>query len=336
MPSYSRSEARAWAREKMQGVGNVVIPTMTGDFAALNEAAARHDIEKTVEHGFVGTLACSEVAITLAEYQRFVQVSVEQAAGRIFVVHHAVFNTLQENIVAARMAADAGAELVLLGYPPYFYPRSLDEIYAYTRAFCDATDLAVMLFPIPTWGFSRLDAADMPMPLLRRLVDDCPNVVSIKAEGGMPHLMAPIEVWREFHNEVVISFPMEHEFIPLAQVIDVPFCGTNFSAYFGPTLPRIYNLIRAGKMAEATAEYYRIDPARKAFASVPQAGNGLINRMMWKYEAWLQGYNGGPLRHPTARVYQRDMLALRRGQEAAGLNPTTEPDDLFFIGRNPA
>lgn len=151
----------------------------------------------------------------------------------------------------------------------------------------------------------------------------------------MPHIMGPIEVHRAFHDEVVISFPMEHEFIPLAQIIDVPFCGTNFSAFFGPVLPRIFDLIRARRFAEATAEFYRIDPARKAFASVPQAGNGLINRMMWKYEGWLQGHNGGPLRHPTARVYQRDMVALRRGQELAGLNPTTDPDEAFFIGRNP-
>ena len=69
---------------------------------------------------------------------------------------------------------------------------------------------------------------------------------------------------------------------------------------------------------------------------MPQAGNGLINRMMWKYESWLQGYNGGPLRHPTARLYQRDMIALRRGQEASGLTPTSDPDEAFFTGRNPA
>lgn len=335
MPSYTRSEARIWAREKMLGVANVIVPTMTNDFAALNEKAARHDIRTTIEHGFVGTLACSEVAVTMAEYQRFVQVMVEEAAGRIFVVHHAVFNTLEDNIAAAKLAEAAGAELILLGYPPYFFPKSLDDIYAYTKAFCDATNLAVMLFPIPTWGFSRLSPTDMPIELLRRLVDDCPNVVSIKAEGGAPFIMGAIEAHREFADEVVISYPLEHEFVPLAQLVDVPFCGTNFSAYFGPWLPRVFNLIREKRFAEATAEFHRVDPARRAFAGVPQAGNGLINRMMWKYEAWLQGYNGGPLRHPTARVYQRDMTALRRGQEAAGLNPTSDADELFFIGRNP-
>lgn len=336
MPVYAPNEARAWAREKLIGVANVVIPTMTADFSTINEQAARHDVEKTIEHGFVGTLACSEVAMTLDEYARFVDAMADQAAGRIAIVHHAVFNTLADNIEAAQRAAKAGADLVLLGYPPYFYPKSLDDVYAYTKAFCDATDLAVMLFPIPTWGFGRLSPIDMPIDLLRRLVDDCPNVVSIKAEGGMPNIMGAIDVHRAFHEEVVISFPMEHEFIPLAQLMDVPFCGTNFSAFFGPVLPRIFTQLRQGRYDEATAEFYRIDPARKAFASVPQAGNGLINRMMWKYEGWLQGYNGGPLRHPTARVYQRDMVALRHGQKAAGLNPTSDPDEQFFIGRNPA
>jgi 4-hydroxy-tetrahydrodipicolinate synthase len=48
MPSYTKSEARAWAREKMLGVANVTIPTMTNDFAGLNEKAARHDIETTI------------------------------------------------------------------------------------------------------------------------------------------------------------------------------------------------------------------------------------------------------------------------------------------------
>ncbi|EZP74545.1 Dihydrodipicolinate synthetase [Sphingomonas paucimobilis] len=335
MLSYNRNDARAWAREKLVGVANVVMPTMTSDFTRLNEAAARHDVETSIQHGFTATLACSEVVITMDEYEQFVRVMVDQAAGRIITVHHAVFNSLEENIEAVKRAERAGAELVLLGYPPYFYPKSMEEVYAYTKAFCDATDMAVMLFPIPTWGFSHLDPADIPVPTLRRLVDDCPNIVAIKAEGGAPLIMAPIEVHRAFHEEVVISFPIEHEFIPLSQIIPVPFCGTNYSAYFGPMLPRIFNLVQERRFDEATALYYSMDAARKAFGSVPMGGGGLLNRMLWKYQGWLQGYNGGPLRHPTARVYTREMTVLRRGLEAAGLNPTTDLDEAFFVGRNP-
>jgi len=336
MPSYTKAEAREWAREKLFGVANVVIPTMTSDFKSLNEKAIRHDVETTINHGFVGTLACSEVAITLDEYDEMVRIMADQSAGRIVIVHHAVFNTLEDNIEAAKRAQDSGADLVLLGYPPYFFPKSMEEVYEYSKAFCDATDLAVMLFPIPTWGFTRLDPLDITVPVLRRLIDECPNVVAIKAENNAPHIMGPIAIHREFHEDVVISYPMEHEYVPLAQLIDVPFCGTNYSAYYGPILPQVFKMIQEGRIEDATNTFFKLEAARKAFTSVPQAGNGLINRMMWKYEGWLQGYNGGPLRHPTARVYQRDMVALRKGQEASGLNPTSDPDEAFFVGRNPA
>lgn len=336
MANYSRKEAREWGRQHLIGVANVTIPTVTSDFKRLNEKAIRHDVELSINHGFVGTLACSEIAITLDQYGQFCEIMADQSRGRIIVVHHAVFNTLEDNIEAVKLAEAAGAELVLLGYPPCFYPSSYEDVYAYTKALCDATNLAVMLFPVPSWGFSRLHPADMPIPLLRRLVDDCPNVAAIKAEGGMPYIMSAIEVHRAFHKEVVISSPLEYEYVPLAQVIPIPFCGTNYSAYYGPWLPRIHKLIQEGNYEEATQIWYRLDPARKAFGNVPMASNGLINRMMWKYQSWLQGYNGGPIPHPTPRVYARDMVILRRGQEAAGLNPTSDPDEAFFVGRNPA
>jgi len=336
MPVYTKSEARDWARQKLVGVANVTIPTMTSDFKSLNEKAIRHDVETSIGHGFIGSLACSEVAVTLEEYGRFCKIMVDQAQGRMLTIHHAAFNTLEDNIEAVKVAEKAGAEFVLLCYPAYFYPQSLDDVYAYTKAFCDATDLAVMLFPVPTWGFSRLHPADMPVPLLRRLVDDCPNIVAIKAEGGMPNIMAQIEVHREFHQEVVISSPLEYDVVPLAQLMPIQFSGTNYSSYFGSWLPRVHALLQQGKFDEATQEWYRIDPARKAVASIGFGGMGLLNRMLWKYHGWLQGYNGGPLRGPTARLYKKDMEVLRRGLERAGLNPTSDPDEAFFIGRNPA
>lgn len=335
MPSYTKTEARAWARETLVGVANVTTPTMSNDFKSLNEKAIRHDVETAIGHGFMGSLACSEVAMTLEEYGRFCEIMVDQAQGRMLTIHHAAFNTLEDNIEAVKVAEKAGAEFVLLCYPPYFYPTSLEEIYDYTKAFCDATDLPVMLFPVPTWGFGRLHPADIPVPILRRLVDDCPNIVAIKAEGGNPFTMSQIEVHREFHEEVVISSPIEFEMIPLAQLMPIQFCGTNYSSYFGDWLPKVHALLQEGKFDEATQEWYRIHEARKAVLEVGFGGQGLLNRMLWKYHGWLQGYNGGPLRGPTARVHRKDMVKLRRGLELAGLNPTSDADEDFFVGRNP-
>lgn len=335
MARYKRGEAREWAREMLNGVANVTIPTMTANFRDLNEKAIRHDVELSIEHGFVGTLACSEVAISIEQYGRFLAIMADQAAGRSIIVHHAVFNCLEDNLEALKLAEAGGAELVLLSYPPYFYPTSYEDVYRYSKAICDATDLAVMLFPLPAWGFQRLHPADIPVEVLRRLVDDCPNVGAIKAEGGMPHFMSAIEVHRHFHKDVVISSPLDFEYVPLAQVIPIQFSGTNYTSFYGPIMPQVHKLLAAGDYEEATRIWYQLEPARKAFLGQGVAANGLINRMIWKYEGWLQGYNGGPLPHPTQRVHGHQMKALRAGLIAAGLNPTSDPDEAFFVGRFP-
>jgi 4-hydroxy-tetrahydrodipicolinate synthase len=58
--------------------------------------------------------------------------------------------------------------------------------------------------------------------------------------------------------------------------------------------------------------------------------------MAWKYQAWLTGFNGGPLRMPTPRLVGPQMVQFRQAAEAAGILATTEPDEAFFVGRNPA
>jgi 4-hydroxy-tetrahydrodipicolinate synthase len=65
-------------------------------------------------------------------------------------------------------------------------------------------------------------------------------------------------------------------------------------------------------------------------------GTTVLNRTMWKYQDWLAGYNGGPLRHPAMRIPDRLMKSLRAGLEAAGLPVTNLPDREFQVGRNPS
>ena len=181
MPSYRKNEARDWAWQHLKGCANVIIPSYTADLKGLNERGIRHDVRKSLEHGFAGTLLVSETALTLPEYGQFFEWSNDESKGRLKLVLHASFNTLEENIEAAKIAEANGGELVLLSYPANFYPESLEEVYAYTKAFCDATNLAILLFPVPLWGFSRLHASDIPAAVIRKLLDHCPNIVAIKA-----------------------------------------------------------------------------------------------------------------------------------------------------------
>lgn len=336
---FSKAEARAWARENMRGVANVVTPTFTSDLAGVNEAATRHDIRLEIEFGFCGALMVSEVAVTLEEYAEFVATAADEAQGQLLLIHHASFNSLEDNISAAQLSQTRGANLALLGYPPTFYPESADDIFNYTKAFCDATELGVILFPVPLWGFERIHpSAGFGPALIERLLAACPNIVAIKAEGGMPSIGGFVDVYNRFADEVIVIEPIEGNGLPLATLLDLQFMGTSNYEYFGPTIPRIFAQIRAGNTNAAMDEYWKIFPGRQASmqAMAVLAGSNFLHRMLWKYQGWLQGFNGGPLRAPSMRLVDRQMKALRQGLIASGFELDDEPDAAFFVGRNPA
>ena len=104
MASYTRVEAREWARERLIGAINCTIPSFSSDLKRINERAIRHDTRLAIEHGFMGSLAVSEVSITLPEYLDFMRIMKDEAGDRLVVTHHASWNTLEENIEALKGA----------------------------------------------------------------------------------------------------------------------------------------------------------------------------------------------------------------------------------------
>lgn len=338
MIRYQRHEARDWARENMHGLANVVIPSYTRDLKALNEQGIRHDIRKVIEYGFWGTLLVSEVAITLDEYRQFVRWAYEEAAGRIVLIHHALFNTLEENIEAAQIAEREGCELALLGYPSNFYATTDHDIYDYTRRFCDATRLGVILFPVPHWGFERVHPAGMDPELVKRMIRDIPNIVCIKAESGMPTPGGFVQTWKNHAHEVVVTCPVEADALPFAGLVPLQFMGTSNYEFYGDLMPRMFRLVRDGRFDDMMQLYWQIHPARTVYRSIGMTyqGAGVLHRMVWKYQAWLQGFNGGPLRQPTMKIRDVHMRQLREALKRCGLHPTEEPDSAFFVGRHPA
>lgn len=338
MPNYQRKDARAWAREHLVGCSAVTIPSYSADLKRLNEQAIRHDVARVVELGFTYTLLCTEVTITPEENAQFTAWARDTAGDRLGLFFHAGFGTLAENIEAVGLAGRAGADIVLLSYPSNFWPTTEQEIYDYTRAFCDATELAVMLFPIPLWGFERVHPAGMSNELIRRLLEDCPNVVAIKAEQGFPHVGGLIETYHRFRDEVVISCPIESDVIPLMSLMQLQFSGTSYTQWMSDYFPNAFDLARNGRWDEAMQLYWQVQPARAAVSAATGAympGANFINRTHWKYMDWLAGFNGGPLRAPAQRIPDRWMKTLRQGLAASNLPVTADPDSAFMVGRFP-
>lgn len=338
MAQYTKQEARAWAREHLKGCSGVTLPSYSRDLKRLNERAIRHDIELTMKLGFTYTLLCTEVAISADENVRFTQWARDTAGDRLGLFFHAAWGTLADNIEAVKLAERAGADLVLLSYPPQFWPTTEQEIYDYTRAFCEATQLGVMLFPIPLWGFERVHPAGMSVELVRRLLDDIPNIVAIKAEQGFPLFAGVAQMWHHFSERVVISCPIEGDAIPLMRFMPLQFSGTSNTQWMSDYYPRAFALARAGKWEDVMKLFWKVHPARLAGGAVQAnsvPGTSVINRTAWKYQDWLAGFNGGALRAPATRIPDRFMNQLRKALKDSGLPVTSDPDTAFLVGRHP-
>jgi 4-hydroxy-tetrahydrodipicolinate synthase len=100
-------------------------------------------------------------------------------------------------------------------------------------------------------------------------------------------------------------------------------------------MPHIFGLLQKQNYDEATRLYWQIYPAFHANGAGSSPAAHFILRMVWKFQGWLNGFNGGPLRQPTMRIHEPQMNTLRQGLIKSGLKPTELPNEDFFVGRNP-
>ena len=336
---YRKHEAKDWAREHMKGVCNVVMPTFMRDIHALNERAIRHDVRREIELGFWGALVVSECGTTKDEYKRFLEMVVDEARGKLRVVVQGSFDTIDEVIEICRHAESVGADALLLSYAPTFYPADDNDIFEYTTRVMDSTSLAIILFAVHQWNFDRVHPGALSPELASRLAD-APNAVAIKCEGGPPGNGSLVEILNACGDRLLISDPREYSSPAWVKFFGMQWMGTSNFEYFGDNVPRYFNLMHQGKWKEAMEIYWRIHPARTArLADMASfAGANFIHRFSWKYQGWLNGFNGGPLRMPVMRLSDGGTRRLRDAAVRSKLIPESERGRLddFYRGRNPA
>lgn len=339
MAEYARSEAREWAMENMTGVCGCLLPTLSSSLRSVNEKAIRHDVKLSADFGYWGTLLVPECGTTLDEMREVIEISVDEAGKTgLRTMLLASFSTLDDSREMIGFAEASGVDMVMTSYPISFRPKSERDIYDYTRALCEASDLGVMLFAIHHWDFERFHPSGFSPQLIEDLIQDCETVVSIKNEVGRPGVGGQAEVFARFKDRVVVSDPFEENAPAWVDTYGMKFLGTANYEYMGRELVQYFNLLQDGDFDGAMKLYWQLAPARMASKNLTvqtMAGTNLVHRLMWKYKAWLNGFNGGPIRPPQARLTQSQMSTLRSGLSQSGITPAAGTDDDFFIGRNP-
>jgi dihydrodipicolinate synthase/N-acetylneuraminate lyase len=334
---YSRRDAKDWARAHMRGVCNVVMPTFTGDLRRLNLEAIGHDLRRSGELGFWGSLLASECGATHDEMKAFIRFAEDQAPKGHHLVLHGSFDTRDDIIEMCRYAQDHGCVAVLLSFPLTFYPQTSDDIVAYVEAVSRGTDLGIIVFAIGFWGFRRLHPSAFPPDALVKIAR-LDTAIALKYECGHPGTGGMVEVQKLLGRDMVITDPFEHNSPAWVDSYGMQWMGTSYYNYFSDRVPRYFRLMQEGRWPEAMEIYWALQPAREAFQTLRSTlmGAGLVHRLAWKYMDWLNGFNGGPIRMPHMRLNGHQMRLLRDGAVRSGLDITQDDDAHFFVGRHPA
>jgi len=336
---YEPGDARSWALATLEGCCGCVMPTFTADVRGLNEAAIRHDVAREKALGMSAILIVSEGGTTPPEMRQLIDICVDEAGEDLVTVVQASEPTFADMTEVMRYAEGAGVDLVLPSYPLTYHPMSLDQLFEDTKRLIDATWLGVMIFAIDQWNFSRLHPAAFPVSLLERLVDACPNLAGIKNEVGVPYAGGLVDVFEKFGSRVVVTDPFEHNAPIWIKHYGMRYLGTSNYEAMGDRIPRMLALLSDPVTWDEGMElYWQLAPVRRAnsaVASATVAQTQLVPRAVWKYQGWLVGFNGGPLRAPQIRITAAQMGILRAAVTAAGLAVTSDPDELFWVGRHP-
>lgn len=339
MATVTAADRKPWAREHFRGIENVLMPSFTADLTELDEEGIRLDVRQSIAHGFFSSLCSVETGLTHDEKVRFIAIACDEAknAGRDYGISLSLAgDTLEQDIALIQAAEKAGATHGLLSFPQAFTPKTQDDIYGYGRALAEASNLGIYLFVSDKFGFQRFHPSGVPFDAYEKLAD-LPNVVAMKVGGfdmGMIY-----ECFERFSDRLLVT-SVNIGLIPLLRKsYDVRWTGAwTAEALQSPSQPHAVTMMNAlldGDTQRAMQTYWRMGPALGSMMRImaPLVPTGAYHWPLLKYQQWLSGGNGGLTRQPAMRVFGRDLLVIRGGLAAVGVQ-CPDPDEDFFVGRS--
>ena len=335
---YTRKEAKSWAREHYRGLEGTVMPSFTPDLSKLDEEGIRHDIDYYVRHGMFSVFCAVEsTSMTMAERLQFLRIACDEARGRILVSVPVLLDTFREDVQMLREFEKMGGSHVLLGTPVQFFPENEADTLATLKAVCEATQLAVDIYPAARFDLERFGHGTLSVDILNRLAD-IDNVVGVKV-GNLNPPNYHAHVYKTVGDRLLVNDPLDH-----AWAFTTVHCGQQWAGAMGYDMwqtqddhrvVRMFDFFRAGKIDEAMQIYWAIEPVRRASWAVHArySGAGLYPFLMFKYQQFLVGGNGGMLRQPIHRAHTGDLKYLRDGLAASGIKPYEGSLEEFYVGR---
>lgn len=165
---------------RLTGCGTALVTPFMSD-GKLDEKALRAHVDYQIDGGVNILVPCGTtgeaVTMTTAEHLRVVEITVEQANGRVPVVAGAGSNDTQKAIALSRELKAVGATHLLHVTPMYNKPPQR-ALVAHFRAIADACDLPIVIYNVPGRTSVNLEARTC----LELAAD--PRFVAVKEASG--------------------------------------------------------------------------------------------------------------------------------------------------------
>lgn len=151
-------------------IGNV-------DYQALERI-----IEFQIQSGIDGLVPCGTTGesptLSHEEHDRVIAKTVQYANGRVPVIAGTGSNATSEAIRLSQHAEDAGVDAVLL-VNPYYNKPTQKGLYLHFKAIASSVHLPCILYNI-----KGRTGVNLETETLRRLEEECPNIVAVKEASG--------------------------------------------------------------------------------------------------------------------------------------------------------
>ncbi|HID90578.1 TPA: dihydrodipicolinate synthase family protein, partial [Candidatus Bathyarchaeota archaeon] len=166
-----------------KGAVLVVLLTPFKDGGGLDEEGLRENIRFLLERSrgrldrlvLVPTGSTGEFyALTDEERRRVIEITVEEAGGKVIVIAGTAQAGTEGTVVMSRYAEDVGADAVMVVLPYYHIP-SEGGMYMHYRRLGEEVDVGIVVYNNPSTSKCYI----FP-PLMARLVADVPNIVAVK------------------------------------------------------------------------------------------------------------------------------------------------------------
>jgi 4-hydroxy-tetrahydrodipicolinate synthase len=187
-------------RQPWTGCGTALVTPFTAA-GALDEGALRRLLRRQIDGGIHFLVPCGTTGetptLSAAERRRVVEITLEEAGGRVPVLAGAGGYSTEEVVHLAAEMARVGAQ-GLLSVTPYYNKPTPEGLYQHFRRIAESTSLPIIVYNVPGRTGCNIDVRTAV-----RLAS-VPNIVGIKeASGNMTQIC---EVCREVpHDFLVLS-----------------------------------------------------------------------------------------------------------------------------------